>query len=507
MVPKHEDDGGLLLLGEVVHQHLEGLVRLVGQGQVLLRHGVLARLVGELDLGGVVLHGVAAVVLDGDVEQEQGLSRLLVLKLPDDLSEVGPVAHVAVLQGLLHVHVLAALEVVEAQPGIGLVPLPGGALPRVEGQGAVPLLPQQGGQGGGVVQNVLLVGDAARGQEGHGVPRQKLKFAGAGARPEDGGVGVAPDRVVQGADVVGDALREGEGAELLKVRPGLVHNGDDIGVVGAHRRLLREFHLVHDPAQPLGRQVLRLLHLHKLRVAQKGGHRAALLIGPQLVPYVGLHAEPAQGLGMYRLAQAEDAQDQGETAEGGGAPVDEKAALPEFVPQEPGQKGHQGDPGQHGAGGGEGVAPRHRRRRPQGGQIPGEHRRPPVQGDKVVGRSPHPAQDMEKQTAHRRVARGRPQQKIDRADAQAVGQHHTGGQLPGEDPQNKLHQIKTCQGRKEQQRRLLQALPGEKSSELHKFSPAFNIYLTFRALLYTLCPGLSKGKVRCAGPGKNKTPF
>ena len=76
----------------------------------------------------------------------------------------------------------------------------------MEGQGAVPLLPQQGGQGGGVVQNVLLVGDAARGQEGHGVPRQKLKFAGAGARPEDGGVGVAPDRVVQGADVVGDAL-------------------------------------------------------------------------------------------------------------------------------------------------------------------------------------------------------------------------------------------------------------------------------------------------------------
>ena len=124
------------------------------------------------------------MVLDGHIEQEQGLPLRLVLKLPDDLLKIGAVADIAVLHALGHIHVLPALELVEAQPGIGSVPLPGGPLPRMEGQSPVPRLPQERGHGGGVVQDVLLIGDAPRGQEGHGISSEKFKFAGAGPRPK-----------------------------------------------------------------------------------------------------------------------------------------------------------------------------------------------------------------------------------------------------------------------------------------------------------------------------------
>ena len=137
-----------------------GPVRLIGQGQILLRHGIFPRRVRQPHLGGVVLHGIAAVVLDGHIEQEQGLPLRLVLKLPDDLLKIGAVADIAVLHALGHIHVLPALELVKAQPGIGPVPLPGGPLPRVKGQGPVPSLLQERGHGGGIIQDVLLIGDA-----------------------------------------------------------------------------------------------------------------------------------------------------------------------------------------------------------------------------------------------------------------------------------------------------------------------------------------------------------
>ena len=149
-----------------LHQQPEGLVSLVGEGQVLLGHRVLARLVGELHLGGVILHRVAAVVLDGDVKEEQPLFRVLVLKLIDDLTKGGLVADIAVLLGDRHVHVLHTLKLVEAEQRVGLVALPGSALAGVEGQGTVAVFPEQRGQRSRRLQNVLLIGDAARRQKG-----------------------------------------------------------------------------------------------------------------------------------------------------------------------------------------------------------------------------------------------------------------------------------------------------------------------------------------------------
>ena len=231
VIPEHNHDGGLVKGPEILHQGAEGRVGLARQGEVLLRHGVLPRRVGYGDLRRVVRHGIAAVVLDGDVEQEQRLPFLLVLKLPDNLFKVGLVADVAVLEGLGHIHVVAALVGVEAQPGVGPVSLPRGPLPGVEGQGGIALRLQNGGQGGGGPQHILLVGDAARGQEGHGVAGEELELGVAGAAAKRGNVEHA---ALQSVGQVLEELRalivrmqvlvDGE------IREGLVHDGDDRGL-------------------------------------------------------------------------------------------------------------------------------------------------------------------------------------------------------------------------------------------------------------------------------------
>ena len=146
------------------------------------------------------------MVLDGHVEEEQPLLRGLVLKLIDNLLKGGLVADIAMLFGDGNVHILHAFKLVKAQQRIRLVALPGGALARVEGKGAVAVFFEKRSQRGGRLQNVLLVGDAARRQECHRVAGQKFKFAGAGSCAKDGGVAVPTDAVVQRVDVIGDTF-------------------------------------------------------------------------------------------------------------------------------------------------------------------------------------------------------------------------------------------------------------------------------------------------------------
>ena len=313
MVSEHDDDGGLLIGGEVVHQLFEILVGLVGQGQVLLRPGVLAGAVGEGHFGGVVRLLIAAVVLIGDVEEEQGLPGLLVLKLPDDLLEVGVVAGVGVLDELGHIQVLAELHLVEPQQRIGLIPVPGLHLSGVEGQGAIAQIPQQGSHGGGLLGDVLLIGGAARGQEGHGVACEELKLTGAGASAEHGGIGVAKDGIVQGLDVVHDALAERQVAVALKVRPGLVHNGDDVVLLPGLGAALLVGGALYVEGQPLPLGVLHLaedvlhvvnggvgglLHFHVLGVVKKGAEGSVGAVAHHLLPGVGSHLHLLQHGGL-----------------------------------------------------------------------------------------------------------------------------------------------------------------------------------------------------------------
>lgn len=97
MVAEHNENGRLSLCREVVDQLFEGLIGLIGERQILLCLGVRTRLVGELHFGGVILNRVAAVVLNRHIEQKQRCAFVLMLKLPNNLLEIGIVADVAVL--------------------------------------------------------------------------------------------------------------------------------------------------------------------------------------------------------------------------------------------------------------------------------------------------------------------------------------------------------------------------------------------------------------------------
>ena len=100
-----------------------------------------------------------------------------------------------------------------------------------------------------------------------------------------------PHPVVQGAEGVGDALTEGQVPKLLKISPGFVHNGHDIGVFRPHCGRLLGNHLVQDLSQTLRGHVLWLLHLHKFRVPQKDRQGPAGAVGPRLVPHICFHTE------------------------------------------------------------------------------------------------------------------------------------------------------------------------------------------------------------------------
>ena len=238
------------------------------------------------------------MVLDGYIEEEQPLLRGFVLKFIDNLLKGGLVADIAMLLGDGNVHILHAFEVVEAQQRVSLIALPGGALARVEGKGAVAVFFEQRSQGGGRLQNVLLVGDAAGRQERHRVAGQKFKFAGAGARTKDRGVAMSTDAVVQRVDEIGDTFAQGKVAEAFKVCPGFVHDGDDVRTgIGGNSRFDRS-DLLRNPLDVLCRRVLRRFDRHELGVAQKNSKSAVFGVGAGLVPDIGADTEGFQRVGL-----------------------------------------------------------------------------------------------------------------------------------------------------------------------------------------------------------------
>ena len=467
MIPEHNHDGGLVKDPEILHQGAEGRVGLARQGEVLLRHGVLPRRVGYGDLRRVVRHGIAAVVLDGDVEQEQRLPFLLVLKLPDNLFKVGLVADVAVLEGLGHIHVVAALVGVEAQPGVGPVSLPRGPLPGVEGQGGIALRLQNGGQGGGGPQHILLVGDAARGQEGHGVAGEELELAGAGARAEHRGVGVAIHRVVQGADVVGDAGAEGHVSVVLKVGPGLVHDGHNIGPLHGNRRRLRRLHAGHDLFQPLRPGVLRLLHLEELRVAEEYRQAAASTVGAGGVPHIGLNTETLQPPGGEQEQEAGQPCPQAHQPQGPPRSGEAQAGLVFLRMEEHNQGRRQGDGRQHLPRGRKAVAPRHIGGGAQGGEIPGQDGGAPEGLDKAVGRAPRTGGDVDADAAGGDAPGQTTQGPVQQGDAQGVGQQRRKEHGPGQDAVGELHEPGGGERGQQQEARLPQGVGWNRNASFH----------------------------------------
>ena len=97
VVAEEADHGGLLHLGKIGDQLLQGLVALIDQVEILV-HRVELPLVlsGKPDFPGEVgpLAGVAAVVLHGHVEEEEGFALLFGLVAGDEVFIVGPVGEV-----------------------------------------------------------------------------------------------------------------------------------------------------------------------------------------------------------------------------------------------------------------------------------------------------------------------------------------------------------------------------------------------------------------------------
>ena len=397
------------------------------------------------------------MVLDGDVEQEEGRTRLLVFKFPDDLLKVRLVADIAVFHDLGHVHVVHALELVEAQPGIGLIPLPGGASAGVEGQSLVTPCLEQGGQRGGGAQHILLVGDAARGQEGHGVAGEELKFAGAGARAEHRGVGVAEDGVVQGTDVVGDAFAELQVAVGLKISPGFVHNGDDVGILHRHRRRFQGLHPLQNGVHRLRSVALRLLHLQKLGVAEKDGQTAAGAVGPRLIPHIGLYPQLLQ---LFRGQQEHEAgQPRRQTGQPQGQPLAAGEPQPGLAPlrvEEHHQGGGQKDGDSHLPGEEQVVVARHAGGGAQGGEVPGQDRGTPEGVDKAVGCAPGPGGNVNADGAGGNAPHQGAQSPEQSGHAQGVGHQNGKGQGKGIGPVCKLHQPHGGNGCEQQKDRLPQ---------------------------------------------------
>ena len=287
MVAEQEDHGGLLHLGEVVDQILEGLVALVHQGEVLVhRLEAVFQLPGEPHLLGQVRprHLIGRVVLHGHVEEEQGLPLLLLLVPADQVLIVAPVGDVAGARVPPHVRpileIALEIDLIEAVVGVHRGPVPAGGAVGVGGDGGIPQglhLAHQGGVAGG---DVHLVGHRAGGEEGGGVAGEELVLRVGGGAAEHGGVGVALDGVLgEGAEKghgVHVGLHPGEDGEIGE---GLVHDHDHVHRPDAPVRRGRRIGGVAGALPGQGRQRLlgvavRLLHLHVFQAHGEVEHQA-----------------------------------------------------------------------------------------------------------------------------------------------------------------------------------------------------------------------------------------
>ena len=187
MVAEEDDHSRLVTLAVIADQLPQGVVRLAGQGEILLGIAVgQLQAVGQGDgpLQIVPPLGIAAVILHGHVEEE-GL-HLLLGGLEDHL-KVRCVGHIVADILGIH-HVLLIHLVIKVQVVIGQGPVPAGGLIGVEGGGLIPLAPRQSRQGGHPLVHIQLIGHGVGRLEIGGEAGEILKLHAGRAPAGDGGV-------------------------------------------------------------------------------------------------------------------------------------------------------------------------------------------------------------------------------------------------------------------------------------------------------------------------------
>ena len=168
----------------MVDQLLQGFVRERHEGQVQLRLWIVS-VVGKVHRnGGIARGGVAAVVLNGDVEQEAGRVGHRFFQ-GNQLLVIVPVGGVAA-QGVHRVVVLQRPERRETQQGINRVAVVVGAIHQMQAGRLVTGRLKIAGQRENRLPDQVHIGGAACGQEGHGVAGECLKLRVGGSAPAGG---------------------------------------------------------------------------------------------------------------------------------------------------------------------------------------------------------------------------------------------------------------------------------------------------------------------------------
>ena len=182
----------------------------------------------------VVIPIIIGMVLHGDRVQEDGLIRgsAHLLVLLNDLVGHGVIGHKAagpvVLAHLGHaVHILQTDKIAEAEVRVGLIAAPVFCPEAVHRSGLVALELEVIGQGEHGLCDVLLVGFAAAGQEGHGVAGQSFKLHITGAAAKAGAVCPAVGAgLLQSVEVLRYIGIKGDAAllQLRNIPVGFVHH-------------------------------------------------------------------------------------------------------------------------------------------------------------------------------------------------------------------------------------------------------------------------------------------
>ena len=337
---------------------------------------------------GVVVLIIIGMVLHGDRVQEDGLVRgsAHLLVLLDDLVGHGIVGDKAagpvVLAHFVHaVHVFQTDEILKAEVGVGLVAAPILGPEAVHRRRLVAFEPQVIGQGEHGFGDMLLVGLAAAGQEGHRVAGESFELHIAGAAAEAGAVGPAVGTgLLQGVQVGGNVGVELDAVlfQLRHIPVGFVHHINDGGllfllvlrgsgtVAGGIERAGAEVpalvHLVQQVVHRLLGIALRLVDLQIGQVRHEAGDDAVIAVIAVLHPGVRRDAQHLGdgGLQIHAEHQQADGGSGGRTARQTGQPpllmppaVQEKAAHHQHQHHDDGDDhaglnfdaGRRGDPG------------------------------------------------------------------------------------------------------------------------------------------------------------------
>ena len=264
------------------------------------------------------------MVLHGDRVQEDGLIRgsAHLLVLLNDLVGHGVIGHKAagpvVLAHLGHaVHILQTDKIAEAEVGVSLIAAPVFCPEAVHRSGLVALEFEVIGQGEHGLCDVLLVGLAAAGQEGHRVAGQSFKLHITGAAAKTGAVCPAVGAgLLQSVEVLryigikGDAVL----LQLGNIPVGLVHHINNGGLLcllllgggggitarihGAGREFFALGYIIQNIVHCLLRVALGLVDLQIGEVSHKTGKYTVVAVVAVLHPRVWRDAQNLRNGGL-----------------------------------------------------------------------------------------------------------------------------------------------------------------------------------------------------------------